>query len=135
MEFNKRIYNLKINSGYSYTDTQFKFGNYNTQQKERQMFFSIDNKLTVSSNIFLQFGISDDYSKQKFRNTLPADFQDIYQDSPVYTYNYAGSNHNLEGYAYFKAYFSKFILGIGLRKNIPVRNQDNYLSCQVGCKK
>ena len=133
-EFNKGIYNLKLNSGFSYTSTKFKFANYDTRQNEKQIYLSVDNKLTFLSGLSLQFGISDDYSKHTFNNTLPADFENLDPGSPVYTYDYSSSNHNIEGYTYIKAYLRKFILGIGSRKNIPVRQQDSYFSYQSSFK-
>lgn len=133
-EFNCGIYNLKANGGLSLMDTRFKFASYDTNQKERQLYLSIDNKLTLASSLFFQFGLNDDYSKQRFRNTLPEDFQHISPGAPLYAYTYATSNHNIEGYAYLKAYFDPFILGAGLRKNIPLHGQNNHLSYQGNLK-
>ena len=135
IDFLKRSIYSKINMGASFAKSLFNFGNLNNSKYEKQYYLSIDNQIKLSSNFQLQLGIADDYSYYSFDNTVPRNTMAIYPDNQTITYKYNIDNHNLETYSYFKLYFwNNSSFGVGLRKNIPIKKQKNYISYQTNLK-
>lgn len=132
--YQSKSYTLMLNNGMNFRKTKFRFGNFNNAQKEAQIYTSIDSKILFSSSLSLQIGLAHDYTKEVFRNTLPVLSFDIYPQSPTFSFKNDVDNHNLEAYSYIRFISNTFILGLGLRKNIPEGSQCNYLSYQGNIK-
>jgi hypothetical protein len=93
----------------------------------------LDSKTHIGS-VIVQAGISHDYSKENYANTLPYYNYAIYPQDTTYSFTNKTHNHNLETYLYGRYRLGLLIIGAGIRKNIPVENQDNYLSFQANCR-
>jgi hypothetical protein len=134
IEHQDSFFSFSFNNGTNFSTSNFEFGNIANQQKERQIYTSIDSKIIISPNVSFQTGISHDYSKEIFSNTLPYYRYAIFPSDTTYSFINNTHNHNVEVYSYGKMILGNFIWGIGLRKNIPVDNQNNYLSYQTNLK-
>lgn len=121
---------ISINNGTNFSYTNFKFGNYDIDQNERQLYTSLNYKTYFGSSISFQGGVSHDYSRLSFDNIFPY-YYSIRPSDPFYSFKNATKNNNLEAYLYGKINLKRWIFGVGFRKNIPFSNQNNYLSYQA----
>lgn len=126
---------LSINNGIDNSRKDFSFGNIISKNKINQLFISVDYRWFCSDKITLQTGISNDYHRSKFNDTIPAYY---YALSPGSIKNASDStilNDILEVYSYLNWDLNKkWTLSAGLRSNIPVKDQSYYLSSQLGIK-
>ncbi len=126
---------LSINSGVDYSNQSFEFGNLNSKQKTNQIYASIDYKKHLTESIDLQMGVSYDYQSQNFKDSIPTYY---YAQSPNSPNNFSKTtigNTILEAYLYGNWEVNNNItLSSGIRSNLPVENQDYYLSSQLGLK-
>ncbi len=126
---------LSINSGTNTSKQHFKFGNIYSEQKTSQVYTSIDYKWHLLENTNLQFGISHDFHRNKFNDSIPTYYYALspYSPSnPKYTSIY---NHILEMYLYTNWDINeKFTFSSGIRSNIPIEKQKYYFSSQLGLK-
>lgn len=134
LEYKSHFFSFSVNNGTNFKKTKFRFGNFDNTQNEAQIYTSIDSKVSFSSNLFLQIGLGHDYAKETFDNTLPKSNFDISPKAPTFSFKNRTQNHNLEAYSYGKFISNKFILGVGIRKNIPIDAQRSYLSYQGNLK-
>ena len=132
--YESQFFSLSINNGTNFRKTKFRFGNFDNVQEETQIYTSIDSKVFFSPNLSLQTGLGHDYTKEIFSNILPELSFDISPQAPTFSFENRTENHNLEAYSYGKFISNKFILGVGIRKNIPIDAQRSYLSCQGNLK-
>jgi hypothetical protein len=134
VDYHKQNFTLSLNNGTNFSQSNFSFGNFNIQQGERQVYSSIDSKYYFSSSFTMQAGMSHDYTRKNYINTLPYYTFAVFPTDASYHFTNNTHNHNTEMYLYGKLTVGNFIAGAGLRKNIPVENQDNFLSYQANVK-
>lgn len=120
---------LSFNNGTNFARSDFKFGNFDIQQNNIQVYTSMDVKWIFNTST-IQTGISHDYSKERYMNTLPYYNFAVFPEDSTYHFINNTHNHNLEAYLYGKLNIKNLIIGVGLRKNIPVQKQNNFLSFQ-----
>jgi hypothetical protein len=131
-QLKKRNYNISFNHGSSFSVFDYNFGNMATLQYMSQFYNNIDSKYYLGSDLTIQTGIMFDYSNFKFNNQFPEYNFDIKPDSPNYKFSQEQDGYNLEFYIYAKRkIINDLIGGMGLRKNISINRQKEYLSHQL----
>jgi hypothetical protein len=126
---------LSINSGIDNSLKKFSFGNIVSDNKTNQVFTSADYKWFLSDKVTLQSGISHDYQRSRFSDSIPVYYYALSPESPNYHADTTISNNILEAYSYINWNLNnKWTLSSGIRSNIPLNNQSYYLSSQLGLK-
>lgn len=122
---------LSLNNGMSYSNGDYSYSNvaFNVKKKD---FFIGANYLLTKEKFSLKTGVSYDY---RF-STVIGNFHEFgfALDTDHPTVDFDGEAHVkvLEGYSYFKYFFTdKIAFGAGLRKNLPMDDVANYLSNQA----
>ncbi|MDR3143173.1 MAG: TonB-dependent receptor, partial [Tannerellaceae bacterium] len=123
---------FSYSNGTNFSVTEYKFGNINSKQKERQFYNSIDVKHFINESVYIQTGISSDYNKMDFSNQFPYFYYAVSPNDSSYKFDNKISNHNLEAFLYGRWKISqKITFGGGIRKNIPTSTgENNFLSFQ-----
>lgn len=75
---------LSINSGANNSNQNFEFGNINSIQNTRQIYTSIDYKWHVLEGTNLQFGVSHNYHRNTFKDSIPTYYYALSPSSPNY---------------------------------------------------
>jgi hypothetical protein len=130
IDFRKNNLLLSVNNGTNFLRSDFLFGDFDARQNERQIYTSFDAKYHFVYTT-LQAGVAHDYATVQYHNTGPIDLSSV---SLTDTHTSHIHNHNIEAYLYGKITLDRFIVGAGLRKNIPVGAQTQYLSCQANIR-
>ena len=126
---------LSINSGTNNSKQHYSFGNIKSEQKISQTYSSIDYKNHLLENINIQFGISHDYHYNKFKDSIPSNYYALSPNSSNYYLGTSNHNHIIEAYIYTNWKISeKFTFSLGMRSNLPVKNQKYYFSSQLDLK-
>ncbi len=126
---------LSINTGTNTSTQNFKFGNIFSKQNTSQYYSSIDYKWYLLEATDLQFGISYDYHKNSFIDSIPEYYYALSKESPNYPKSTYINNHIIEMYVYTNwNIHENLTLSSGIRSNIPLENQRYYLSSQLGLK-
>lgn len=82
---------LSINSGTNNSKQHFSFANIKSGQTTCQIYSSIDYKFYLLENTTIQFGISHDSHRNKFKDSIPAYY---YALAPKYTSYYSETSIN-----------------------------------------
>ncbi len=126
---------LNINAGVDFSRQTYEFGNLDSKQHANQAYASINYKKPVQESIDLQFGASLDYQAQNFKDSIPVYYYAQSPGSPNYFSETSVDNSILEVYLYGNWELNGHItLSSGVRSNLPVNDQDYYLSSQIGLK-
>ncbi len=126
---------LSYNFGYDFSNSSYKYGIINSNNKNKKLYNSIDYKWFNFDNLVIQIGASYSYSDYNLKDTIPVFYVDLAPGALSYHKDTVLRNNNFEGYSYFKWDISnKFVLSSGLRTNIPVDDQKQYLSYQAGLR-
>lgn len=126
---------LSLNSGYDIASSNYKYGIIKSSKRNNISYTSIDYKWFFHSDIVLQFGTSYTHSRYTFRDTIPKFYFLLAQDSPYFSTDTTLSNNNLESYFFSKWQINnKIVLSSGVRSNLPINNQKQYLSFQLGLR-
>ena len=126
---------LSFDNSINTSNQDYNFGNINSNNKTDQIFNSLGYKWFFNENLNFQFGVSHDYHRNGFDDITPTFF---YAQSPTAPSTSSETNIDntiLETYFYAKWDINdKLLLSSGIRSNIPVKNQSNYLSSQLSLK-
>jgi hypothetical protein len=126
---------LTINNGVDNSLKKFSFGNMVSINNINQLFISVDYRWFLSDKITLQTGISNDYQRSKFNDSIPVFYFALSPDSPNHIADTTLHNNIAEAYSYLNWDISRnWIISSGIRSNIHANNQSNYLSYQLGLK-
>jgi len=129
----KDWYSLVLNNGYNYSDSDYKFGNTFSNNINNQSYTSINFKTYPLYNLEVQTGISFDYNRNKYNDTIPHYYYAQFPDAPKCFSKTKITNKILETYLYANWDINnKLSLSSGIRKNIPIEGQNSYLSYQLG---
>lgn len=121
---------LSLNLGYNVSASNFVGGNLSIQTDNEDIYFSINHKMPFNKYI-LKVGASMDARRQEYLGFVPLFTYALDATHPVENIDFNEEINNLELYQYSKYVFSeKLIAGIGLRKNIPLDDQQSYWSYQ-----
>lgn len=121
---------ISFNNKVNLSDTDYSFGNIDSNMKELKLYNAMDMKYFPAESWSVQLGLSDDYFNNQYNSMYPYYFYALSPADSSSYYEYTTDNHNLETYAYGRYKTQKLVVGGGLRKNIPVETQENYLSYQ-----
>ncbi|MFV0266754.1 MAG: TonB-dependent receptor [Draconibacterium sp.] len=126
---------LSISSGANKSKQVFEFGNIHSVQTTNQVYTSIDYKWHQPEKFNLQFGLSHDYHRNSFTDSIPVYYYALSPGSPSYFSDTSIHNHIVEGYLYANwDVGKKFTLSSGLRSNAPIERQEYYFSSQLSFK-
>lgn len=126
---------ISINNGTDFSNEDFKFGNILSKQKNCYVYSNFDFKYYFTPSWNLQSGFSHEYTKQNYRSRFPKYYFAVKPENPSYYFENSISNNNLEFYLYNRVQiFNELTLGVGIRKNIPVKEQSGYWSYQTNIK-
>jgi hypothetical protein len=117
IDYTRRNWAFSLNNGTNFSKSGFVFGNYNIEQKKKQVYTSLEAKKHIGSLTF-QAGASHDYSEDNYSNTLPYYNYAVYPRDSTYGFTNKIRNHNLETYLYGKYGLGSIIIGAGMRKKI-----------------
>lgn len=126
---------LTINNGVDNSLKKFFFGNLASNNRINQLFLSADYRFFLNDKITLQSGISNDYQRSFFNDSIPLYYYALSPESPNYPADTTIFNDILEAYNYVNWDIGKkWTISSGIRSNIPLNNQKYYLSSQLGIK-
>lgn len=126
---------VSVNNGTDFSKENFGFGNILSKQKSYFVYNNLDFKYYFTSSWNLQTGMCHEYSKLNYQSQFPKYYFGIKPDDPHYRFDNGIFNHNLEFYLYNRLQiFDRLTVGLGVRKNIPVRGQVGYWSYQMNLK-
>ncbi len=126
---------LTINNGANKSKQYFRFGNINSEQKISQIHTTANYRWYFLKNAPLQFGISHDFSRNLFIDSVPIYYYALSPNSPNYFSGDSIHNHIFEIYGYSNWDINeKLTVSAGVRNNIPAKGQKYYLSSQIGLK-
>lgn len=122
---------FSYSSGTNFSVTEYKFGNIDSRQKEKQLYNSMDAKHFINESFYIQAGLSSDYNTMDFSNQFSYFYYAVSPNDSSYIFDNKINNHSLEAFFYGRLRVSsKITLGGGVRKNIPIKGQRNYVSFQ-----
>lgn len=126
---------ISVNNGTDFSKEDFKFGNILSYQKSHYIYSNFDFKYYFTPSWNLQSGFSHEYAKQYYQSQFPQYYFAIKPENPSYYFKNDISNNNFEFYLYNKIQFlDELTLGVGIRKNIPMKGQTGYWSYQMNIK-
>lgn len=123
---------FSYSNGTNFSVTEYTFGNINSKQTDRQLYNSIDAKHFINESVYIQAGISSDYTKIDFSSQFPYFYYAVSPNDSSYKFDNKINNHNIEAFLYGRWKVSrKITFGGGIRKNIPdSKRQRSFLSFQ-----
>ncbi len=123
---------FSYSNGTNFSVTEYTFGNINSKQTDRQLYNSIDAKHFINEYVYIQAGISSDYTKIDFSSQFPYFYYAVSPNDSSYKFDNKINNHNIEAFLYGRWKVSrKITFGGGVRKNIPdSKRQRSFLSFQ-----
>ncbi|MCK4661394.1 MAG: TonB-dependent receptor [Bacteroidales bacterium] len=122
---------LTINNGISFSSENFKYGNNDINIEKRNLYLSL-NYFYFFDKLSIKSGVNIDSRKKNLSGDFPVFDYAINTNHPVYTLDDSESLNVPELYSYAKYNVNKkMVIGVGLRKNIAINKQKDYLSAQV----
>ena len=126
---------FNINHGYNFEKKAVLLGNNNLNSRDNSHFASFNFKREIIRNLALQTGISFDNQNTSVKNKVPKYYYAMNENSPVESQDTIISNYILEPYLYMNWVLNnKISMSMGARSNIPLNNQNNYISYQYSLK-
>jgi hypothetical protein len=122
---------LSINNGLSSSESNSQIGNYNIKQLSKDIYGSLNYHYFFSDFISTKVGSTYDYRSIETTGQFPIKTYALSDTSRSYQASIPIHRHILELYQYSKYSKYPFTVGIGLRKNLPIEGQINYLSFQA----
>lgn len=124
---------ISFNIGFDRSKQYYKFGNIVSKNKKDQLFVSLNYKVSLVKELNLQFGISQEYSQNSFKDSIPIYYYAIRPQDPNHHFNITISNKFAETYAYIKWNINnKLDLYSGIRGGLPEDSEKFYLNMQFG---
>lgn len=136
VSYSKSPFSIDLNIGTDSSISDYRFGAINQNHKSFQLYTSLNAQYYFDKpNITLQGGLSIDSWRHHLKGEYPIYYYAISLSDPASEFNEVHKNINLESYMYAKwNWHNKIILGLGLRKNVPTNDQNDYLSYQGSFK-
>lgn len=130
-----KIGTFTFNYGYNYEKKDVLFGNNKMHSKDYSHYASANYKKEVVENLTLQAGVTFDNQNADVNNTIPVYYYAMNEDSPTFLQDTTISNYILEPYIYLNWDISKKVsMSMGGRTNIPLKDQDQYISAQYSLR-
>lgn len=122
---------LSLNNGLSFSNGDYAYSNVSFNVRKKDLFLGA-NYLITKENYSIKTGVSYDFRWASTHGNFHEFSYALDTDHPTIDFNETDQIKTLEGYGYFKYFFSeKIAFGTGLRKNLPIDNSRNYLSNQA----
>lgn len=126
---------LYINNGTDFSRSQFRFGNINYNEENKTVYSAISFKHTINPVFSYQGGFNHTFSRSALYGTTSANFFNLVSDTAVTKLDAQLDNNIAEAFVYAKFNIStKFLVGAGVRKNLPLGQQTSYWSGQLNLK-
>ena len=126
---------LSLNQGIDAASSQFSFANLRSNRDIRRFFLGLNQKWILSEDLNIQYGGSFDRQGVESRDSIPEFYYASAPDAPSLFSAENLDNSNLEAYAFAKWEINDQLNGsLGLRKNVPLQDQPDYLSYQISVK-
>ncbi|MEO9482408.1 MAG: carboxypeptidase-like regulatory domain-containing protein [Ekhidna sp.] len=122
---------LSINNGMSYSNGDYAYSNVGFNVKKKDFFIGT-NYFLAKAKFSFKTGLSYDYRFSTVRGNFHEFRFALGTDHPTIQFDDEAHVKVLEGYTYFKYFFTDEIaFGAGLRKNVPMDELESYLSNQA----
>lgn len=122
---------FSVNNGLSISDGRYSYSTIDIEVVKKDFFGGI-NYLRSNEKFSFKSGMSFDYREAKSQGNYHEFFYAHDLDHPTVDFNDEQVSQTLDSYIYLKYFLTeKWALGSGLRKNIPINGQKNYLSRQL----
>lgn len=122
---------FSFNQGFNISDAAFQLSTIDTKLTLKDFFSSISYQHFLK-NAEVKTGISYDYKAASFNGVVPEYHFALGEQFPTTTISSAPSINTPEVFVYGKYFLhTRWIIGVGLRKNIVFDSQPDYLSGQV----
>ena len=122
---------LTINNGLSLSKANFTFSKTNVDINNRDIYFSV-NYHHFFDQLSMKTGFTLDHRKAKIDGKFPRYEYAIDESHPFISFDTIQNLSVPELYTYLKYNLSSsWVLGVGIRKNIPTNDQKNYWSRQL----
>ena len=131
--FSKRFSSseLSLNSGVSFSNEKYNYGNTDIDLTKNDLYFSA-NYYYFFDKLSLKTGIAYDERKNDLNGQFSIFEYAIAPEHPSITVKATDKVPVIEGFAYTKYKFNNhLVIGAGVRKNLPDKDQQDYLSYQV----
>jgi len=126
-DYQKKRHFLTFNHGNNFSNAQYQFGNIDSKQYERQLYFSGNHKYYFSEYFSLQSGITYDNNYIGFKTQSPIYYFALQEGAPVYTQDLNLQLNDWQYYSYAKWNIDdKVVVGGGIRANISGTNFFSY---------
>ncbi|MEQ8627585.1 carboxypeptidase-like regulatory domain-containing protein [Ekhidna sp.] len=122
---------ISLNKGLSYSKGDYAYSNVAFSLVKKDLFLGLNYHFS-SERYSLKTGISYDLRNSNVNGNFHEYYFALGENHPTVDLNESATVRTLEGYGYFKFYFSdKLAFGTGLRKNLPFEEDESYLSSQA----
>lgn len=122
---------ISINNGLSYSVGDYAYSNVAFRVKKKDVFGGL-NYLITNQKYSLKSGVSYDYRNSLVKGNFHEFFFALGPNHPTLSLAESAEVKVFEVYGYFKYFISnKIALGTGLRKNISIDDEGNFLSSQA----
>lgn len=120
-----------VNTGFSFSNEGYAYGNTDIEMDKRDMYFNI-NYQHFFNKLSLKGGITQNSRRQDMKGTFPVFGYALAADHPHVNHSQTREINLTEAFAYGKYEFSeKWVSGLGMRKNLAAGKQKDYLSAQA----
>ncbi|WP_424962234.1 carboxypeptidase-like regulatory domain-containing protein [Ekhidna sp.] len=122
---------ISLNNGLSYSDGDYSYSNVAFKVRKKDLFFG-GNYLLSKSRYSIKSGLSYDFRNSRVNGNFHEYEYALGSNHPTVPLNEDVNLRVLEAFGYFKYFFSERVaMGTGLRKNLPLDDQESYLSSQL----
>jgi hypothetical protein len=126
---------LSFNNGLDFSNPYFKYGNIKSDGKLSNLYFSLNNKLLISRKLNIETGINYTYNDIVYDDSIPVYYYALSLNSPREKSFIDMTNHILEAYLYSNTNMNNSLsISFGIRSNLPIKEQKNYISSQLGLR-
>jgi hypothetical protein len=126
---------FRLNVGLDGARNSYRMGNLSSRGRNEKVYASAQYKWQGKGKNQLQIGVSEEYNRYRFRDSIPLYYFAVSPEAPNTYRDTLLTNHNLEGYAYWSYKLSKrWLFSTGVRLNAPIQGQDFYSSSQFSLR-
>ncbi|GEM56607.1 TonB-dependent receptor [Flavobacterium branchiophilum NBRC 15030 = ATCC 35035] len=123
---------LRVANLLDYSDKKYSYGVINSKSKSLQIFTSIDYKLMFNKSFSIQTGSNFSLTNYNYDEIKPVYYFSLNENAPTYLSSLRIKNNYIESYLYANwEMTSKLGFSTGVRTNVPIDNQREYLSYQA----
>lgn len=135
LKYRKNRTFFSLNNGWDFSRENYRFGNIFSRQSNYYNYSSADVKQFFRSDLYIQTGISYEYSHTGFHSRIPTYDYATGPNDPSDLQSWSPVHHALEMFGYVRWNpLSALTLGAGIRKNIPWQKQSSHCSWQINLR-